>query len=157
MCLYYKWAHKSERERNIPQTVKRRSANCIGHTWRRNCLLKHVTEGKINGGIEVTRRGARRRKQLLDDLMEKRGQWKLKEEALECTLWRTRFGRGYGPVVRQTAEFIHSFIHSFIHMNEMSTQSPPTQIFIGFYYLKLHCYMFRQEFWLSSDRYMTHK
>jgi hypothetical protein len=30
--------------------------------------------------------------------------WELKEEALDRTLWRTRFGRGYGPVVRQTAE-----------------------------------------------------
>jgi hypothetical protein len=28
---------------------------------------------------------------------------KLKDEALDRTLWRTRFGRGYGPVVRQTA------------------------------------------------------
>jgi hypothetical protein len=30
--------------------------------------------------------------------------WKLKEEALDRTLWRTRFGRGYGPVGKQTAE-----------------------------------------------------
>jgi hypothetical protein len=30
----------------------------------------------------------------------------LKEEALDRTLWRTRFGRDYGPVVRQTAEWI---------------------------------------------------
>jgi hypothetical protein len=29
--------------------------------------------------------------------------WKLKEEALYWTVWRTHFGRGYGPVVRQTA------------------------------------------------------
>jgi len=28
----------------------------------------------------------------------------LKEEALDRTVWRTRFGRGCGPVVRQTAE-----------------------------------------------------
>jgi hypothetical protein len=49
------------------------------------------------------RRG-RRRKLLLDDLKEKKGYWKLKVEALDCTLWRTRFVRGYGPVVRQTTE-----------------------------------------------------
>ena len=30
--------------------------------------------------------------------------WKLKEKALDRTLWRTRFGRGYGPVIRQIAE-----------------------------------------------------
>jgi hypothetical protein len=38
------------------------------------------------------------------DLKEKKRYWKLKEEALDRTLWRTRFGRGYGPVVRQTTE-----------------------------------------------------
>jgi hypothetical protein len=36
-------------------------------------------------------------------LNEKGRYWKLKEEALDVTLWRTLFGRGYGPVVRQTA------------------------------------------------------
>jgi hypothetical protein len=44
----------------------------------------------------------RRRKQLLDEINETRNHWKLKEEALDLTLWRTSFGRGYGPVVRQT-------------------------------------------------------
>jgi len=29
---------------------------------------------------------------------------KEREEALDRTLWRTHFGRDYGPVVRQTAE-----------------------------------------------------
>jgi hypothetical protein len=38
----------------------------------------------------------------LDNLMEKRGYWKLKEEELDGTLRRTRFGTVYGPVVRQT-------------------------------------------------------
>jgi hypothetical protein len=63
-----------------------------------------VIEGKLEGRIEITGRRGTRRKQLLDDLKEKRRYWKLKEEALDLTLWRTRFGRGYGPVVRQTAE-----------------------------------------------------
>jgi len=27
-----------------------------------------------------------------------------KEEALDRTMWRARFGRGFGPVVRQTAK-----------------------------------------------------
>jgi hypothetical protein len=49
------------------------------------------------------RRG-RRCKQLLDDLKEKRRYWKLEEEALDRTLWSSRFGRGYGPVIRQTTE-----------------------------------------------------
>jgi hypothetical protein len=71
---------------------------------RRNCLLKHVIEGTLEGRIEMTGRRGRRRKQLLDDLKEKRRYWQLKEEELDRTVWRTRFGRGYGPVVRQTAE-----------------------------------------------------
>jgi hypothetical protein len=52
----------------------------------------------------MTGRRERRSKHLLDDLKEKRRYWKLKQEVLDHTLWRTHFGRGYGPVVRQTAE-----------------------------------------------------
>jgi hypothetical protein len=52
----------------------------------------------------VTGRRGRIRKKLLDDLKKKIGYWKLKEEALDRTLWRTRFGRGYGPVVTQTTK-----------------------------------------------------
>jgi hypothetical protein len=37
----------------------------------------------------------------MDDLKEARRYWKLKEEAQDRTLWRTQFGRGYGPVTRQ--------------------------------------------------------
>jgi hypothetical protein len=48
---------------------------------------------------EVVRvRRGRRHKQLLYDLK------KYKEEALAHTMWRTRFRRGYGTVVRQTTE-----------------------------------------------------
>jgi hypothetical protein len=57
----------------------------------------------MKGGIEVTgRRGSRRRK-LLDDLKERRGYSHLKGEALDRTMWRAGFGRGFGPVARQTA------------------------------------------------------
>jgi hypothetical protein len=96
--------HRVKEERNIVHTIKRRKANWIGHILRRNCLPKHVIQGKIEGGIEMTGRQGRRRKQLLDDPVEKRGYWKLKEEALDRTLWRARFGRGYGLVVKQTKE-----------------------------------------------------
>jgi hypothetical protein len=63
-------------------SIKRRKANWIGHVFRRNCLPKHVIEGKLEVRTEITRRRGRRRKQLLDDLKEKRIYWKLKEEAL---------------------------------------------------------------------------
>ena len=56
------------------------------------------------GQIEVTRRRARRRKKLLDDLKDRRGYCQLKEEALDRTMWRNRFERGFGPVVWQITE-----------------------------------------------------
>jgi hypothetical protein len=68
---------------------------------RRNCLLQQVIEGKIKGGIEVAGRQGRRRRKLLDDLKERKGYSHLKEEALDRTLWRANFGRGFGLVVRQ--------------------------------------------------------
>jgi hypothetical protein len=98
--------HSVKEERNIVQTIKRRKANWIVYIMRRNCLLKQVIEGKIEGNIGVMRRRGIRCKQLLDDLKGRREYWKLKEDALDRTSWRTRFGRGYGPVVRQTTEFI---------------------------------------------------
>jgi hypothetical protein len=63
-----------------------------------------VIEGKLEGRIKMRRRRGRRRKQLLDDLKEKGRYWELKEQALDDTIWRTRFGTGYGPVKRQTTE-----------------------------------------------------
>jgi len=49
----------------------------------RNCLLRHVIEGDKEGRIEVTGRRERRCKQLVDDLKEKKGYCKLKEEPLD--------------------------------------------------------------------------
>jgi hypothetical protein len=86
MKKYYKLLHK----------IKRRKTKWIGHILRTNCLLKHVIEGKIEGRIQEMGR----LKELLDDLAKKRGYSKLKDEALDPTLWRTRFGKGYGLVVR---------------------------------------------------------
>jgi hypothetical protein len=73
----------------------------------RNCLLQWVIEGKIKGGIEVTGRRGRRCRKLLEDLKERRGYSYLKEEALDRTMCRARFGRGFGPVVRQTAKLMN--------------------------------------------------
>jgi hypothetical protein len=52
----------------------------------------------------MTRRRGRRRRKLLDDLKERRGCSHLKEEALDCTMRRNRFGGGFEPVVRQNTE-----------------------------------------------------
>ena len=78
-------------QRNILHEIRKRKANC---------LLKQVIEGKIKGEMEV----ARRRKPLLDDHKDRRGYSHLKEEALDRTMWRHRFGGGFGPVVRQNTE-----------------------------------------------------
>jgi hypothetical protein len=56
----------------------------------------------IERRVEETGRRERRRKQLLDVVKETKRYWKLKEKALYLTLWRTRLGRGYEPVARQT-------------------------------------------------------
>jgi hypothetical protein len=89
-------------QRNILHEISKRKANWIGHILRRNCLLQHVINRKIKGGIEVIGRRGRRRRKLLDDLKERRGYSHLKEEALDRTMWTAGFGRGFGPVVRQT-------------------------------------------------------
>ena len=86
-------------QRNILHEIRKRKANWIGHILHRNCLLQQVIEGKIKWQIEVTRRRGRRRKKLLDDLKDRKGYCQLKEEALDCTVRRNRFGRGFGPVV----------------------------------------------------------
>ena len=91
-------------QRNILHDIRKRKATWIGQILHRNCLLQQVIKGKMQGGIEVTGRQGRRRRKLLDDLKERRGYSHLKEEALDRTMWKARFGRGFGPVVRQTTK-----------------------------------------------------
>jgi hypothetical protein len=68
--------HRVKEERSILNTIKGRKANWIGHILRINCLLKHVIEGNLEGRIEMIGRRERSRKQLLDELKEKRRYWK---------------------------------------------------------------------------------
>jgi len=49
-------------------------------------------------------------KNFYDDLKEKSGQWEVKQEALDCTKWRTRFGRGCRHVDRKTIEQMNEWI-----------------------------------------------
>jgi len=91
-------------QRNILHKIRKRKANRIGHILHRNCLLKQVIEGNIKGEMEVARIRRRRRKKLLDDLKDRRGYSHLKEVALDRTVWRHRFGGGFGPIVRQNTE-----------------------------------------------------
>jgi hypothetical protein len=61
---------RDKEQRNILHEIRKRKANWIGHILRRNRLLQRVTEGKINGGIEVTGKEGRRSVKLLDDFKE---------------------------------------------------------------------------------------
>ena len=90
--------------RNILHEISKQKANWIGHILRTNCLLQRVIERKIIEEIEVAGRGGRRRRKLLNGLKERRGYCHLKEEPLDRTMWRAGFGRGFGPVIRQTTE-----------------------------------------------------
>jgi hypothetical protein len=91
-------------QRNILHEIGKWKANWTDHILCRNCLLHQIIEGKIKGGIEVTVRRGRICRKLLDDLQERKGYSHLKEEALDRTMWRAGFGRGFEPVVRQTAK-----------------------------------------------------
>jgi hypothetical protein len=82
-------------QRNILNEISKRKSKRIGHILRRNCLLQQVIEGKIKGGIEVTGGRVRRCMKLLDDRKEMRGFSHLKQEALDRSMWRAGFGRGF--------------------------------------------------------------
>jgi hypothetical protein len=48
-CVRNEVLHRAKEERNILHTIQRRKVEWIGHILRRNCLLKHVMEGKMEG------------------------------------------------------------------------------------------------------------
>ena len=87
-------SRRAKEERNILLTVKGRKANCIGDSLCKNWLIKHIVEWSIEEKIEVRGRRGRRRKKLPDEFAEKRWYWNLKAEAVDLTVWRSRFGRG---------------------------------------------------------------
>ena len=75
-------------------------------------------------------RRRRRRRKPLDFLKERRGYFYLKKEALDRTMSRFRFGRGFGPFVRQTnKKYIyiytrartHTHTHTYIHMHKRAS------------------------------------
>jgi hypothetical protein len=92
--------HRVKEKRNVLHKVKRRKkTNWIGRILQRNCILKHVVKGSIEGKREVTRRRGRICSQLRDYLKEMRRYWKLNTNALNGTLWKTGFERDYGLLI----------------------------------------------------------
>jgi hypothetical protein len=85
--------HRVRTEGNVLHTIKRRNADWTGCILRRNCHLKHATEGKMGLGEEEEDVSSFWLTLREDEILE------LKEKAIERTIWRTRFGRAYGSVV----------------------------------------------------------
>lgn len=65
--------HSVKVDRNVLHKIKRRRTNWISHNLGKNCLLKRVIGGKMEGRIKVAERGERRRKQLMNERKERRG------------------------------------------------------------------------------------
>ena len=126
---------------------------------RRNCHVTQVIKGKIEGRIAVTERRVRRGKQLLDDLKETKGYWKLQEEALDRTVWRNSFGRDCGSVgmiecimnddtfgtcfafkwqkyvgvSQRIKEYVNHFPHSYFQWDRIIRSNLVRVLKIGFY------------------------
>ena len=80
--------------------IKRKKSKWIGHILRRKRLLKHITEGKIDG----TRRRERRYNQIIDDLKDITRCRNLKSETTYGTVWRTRYRGSCRPVLDRLRE-----------------------------------------------------
>jgi hypothetical protein len=88
--------------------IQRRGANWIFHVFCKNGPLKQAVRGKKGKQGKIC-------KQLRDYLKETRKYWKLKEEALDRFLLRTRLGRGYGPVFRHYVT-IKALVTKLVHV-----------------------------------------
>jgi hypothetical protein len=90
--------HRMKKDRKFLHTTKWSKAKLFGLFFAYEILLKHFLEGMT----ERKKGRGKRRKQLLDDLKRTRRYWNLKEAAVNRNLWRTCFGRAYGPVTKQS-------------------------------------------------------
>ena len=131
MWYWWRMDRSCEKWRSITQNqgvdeypaYNKQTAKWNGHVLRTNCLLKHVIDGMMEGKTEVAGRWGTRSKQLLDDLNETGGYWKLEEEALDRTLWGGRFGRGYWSAVRRTTEWMEWITDFFFYVSPSRQQS----------------------------------
>jgi ABC-type arginine transport system permease subunit len=93
----------------------------------------------------VTGRRGRRRKQLLDDLKEKRRYWKLKQETLDLTRCRSFCERGYETVLREIAELLLLLLLYFYHlMHDIYNYVPETnRVSMVYTFVAVLCLQFR--------------
>jgi hypothetical protein len=80
----------------------------LGHCWTRRMEMTGAGTATYSSFLIYWRLYTHLKLYIMDDLKEKRICWKFKDEALYGTLWRTRFGRGCGPVVRHTTKLVHA-------------------------------------------------
>jgi predicted metal-dependent hydrolase len=71
--------------------IKRRKTKWVGHILRRNCLLKHVTGGNIEGVKEEMKKTREEMKAAKDDVKKARS-LNLEDEALDRNNWKTSSG-----------------------------------------------------------------
>lgn len=77
--------HTVKGERYITRRVKYK-ANWFGHSLHWNGVIESAIEKKIEESTDVTGRGGRRCKQILDNLTVTRGYYKLEYEAIARAL-----------------------------------------------------------------------
>ena len=105
----------SEKSNKNLSPIKQGKANWIGHILHINCIIKHVTRGKVDGAGRRTRR----HKQLLHDSKETNRYWKLKEKALDRSLWaRLWTGRNRDYVMMKGRDFVTS-CDTYFHVNNI--------------------------------------
>jgi hypothetical protein len=106
--------HRVKEKSNILYTVKRRKANWIGHILHENRVeTRYSRKDRREWKIKKSR------KQLLDVLKKGRIFWKLKEEAQDLNLLRTRFSRFCGPALRQTIDYYYYYHHHHHHHHHL--------------------------------------
>jgi hypothetical protein len=97
----------NEKELSVKLVIYKDRVRCLCTCFTLNtngCELVHEEADHHTIFVDVYLSKGRRRTKLLDDLKERIGYSHLKEEALDRTMWTARFGRGLGPVVRQTTK-----------------------------------------------------
>ena len=94
--------------------IKQGKADWIGHILHMNCVIKHVTRGKLEGAG----RRRRRHKQLLKDSKQTNGYWKLKEKVPDRSLWaRLWTDRNRDYVMMTGRDFVTSWDAYFLVKN----------------------------------------
>jgi hypothetical protein len=94
--------------------IKADSLNWICHILHRNSMLKHVTEGKMVGRIQVTWRQGRISQWLLDDFKEMTIYFKLNAEELYLShSVRTSFWKRLWTCHKQTTGWMNEWLNEW--------------------------------------------